>query len=148
MTEVEDEKMRKNYRLDEVTRLINTHKALLDEHITQQGESLKALVKATMNEESVMRNREDERIIASANKRMDALERILKSNLGTEIEKLVLRIESNRAEFLDTRDLHANKLLVLEEQMASTSQKIQDVTKNLNEKIEGFEKDTDEKRKQ
>ena len=35
MTEVEDEKTRKNNRLDEVTRLIQTHKTLLDEHIKQ-----------------------------------------------------------------------------------------------------------------
>mmetsp|Transcript_3485 Transcript_3485/g.3439 ORF Transcript_3485/g.3439 Transcript_3485/m.3439 type:complete len:86 (-) Transcript_3485:870-1127(-) len=33
MTEVDDEKTRKNNRLDEVNRLINTHKNLLDEHI-------------------------------------------------------------------------------------------------------------------
>lgn len=46
MTEVEDERVRKNNRLDEVTRLVQTHKNLLDEHITQQGESLKALLKA------------------------------------------------------------------------------------------------------
>lgn len=31
--EVEDERQRKNNRLDEVTRLINTHKSLLDEHV-------------------------------------------------------------------------------------------------------------------
>lgn len=46
MTEVEEEKARKNNRLDEVNRLIQTNKSLLDEHITQQGESLKALLKA------------------------------------------------------------------------------------------------------
>lgn len=32
-TEHEEEKARKNNRLDEVTRLIQTHKSLLDEHI-------------------------------------------------------------------------------------------------------------------
>lgn len=32
-SEHEDEKSRKNNRLDEVTRLIQTHKSLLDEHI-------------------------------------------------------------------------------------------------------------------
>ena len=31
--EFDDERMRKNNRLDEVTRLINTHKSLMDEHI-------------------------------------------------------------------------------------------------------------------
>lgn len=29
----DDERQRKNNRLDEVTRLINTHKSLLDEHV-------------------------------------------------------------------------------------------------------------------
>ncbi len=33
--DMEDERTRKNNRLDEVTRLITTHKNLLDEHIRQ-----------------------------------------------------------------------------------------------------------------
>ena len=37
VNEMEDERARKNNRLDEVTRLIQTHKNLLDEHIRQQG---------------------------------------------------------------------------------------------------------------
>ncbi len=35
VNEMEDERARKNNRLDEVTRLIQTHKNLLDEHIRQ-----------------------------------------------------------------------------------------------------------------
>src|SRR3569833_556594 len=35
MTDVEEEKVHKNNRFDEVSRLIQTHKILLDEHITQ-----------------------------------------------------------------------------------------------------------------
>jgi prophage tail gpP-like protein len=61
--ELDEERNRKNSRLDEVTRLINTHKGLLDEHVRQQGESLKALLKATLNEESAQRHREDDKII-------------------------------------------------------------------------------------
>lgn len=45
--EHEEEKARKNNRLDEVTRLIQTHKSLLDEHIQQQGESLRRCSKPT-----------------------------------------------------------------------------------------------------
>lgn len=35
MTEVDEERSRKNNRLDEVTRLVQTHKGLIDEHIKQ-----------------------------------------------------------------------------------------------------------------
>lgn len=52
-SELEEDKALKNNRFDEITRLIHTHKSLLDEHIQQQGESLKALLKANLNEESV-----------------------------------------------------------------------------------------------
>ncbi len=48
---MEDERPRKNKRLDEVTRLIQTQKNFLDEHIRQQGESMKPLLKANLNEE-------------------------------------------------------------------------------------------------
>jgi len=69
---------------------------------------LKALVKATMNEESVLRHREDEKIISTMNRRFDSIEKIVGGKLGEEVEKLVLKIETNRIEFTDLRDLHSN----------------------------------------
>ena len=82
--------MRKNNRLDEVTRLIITHKNLLDEHIRQQGESLKALMKANLNEESAQRHREDDKIIQIMNKRVEAVERMMESKMPEEVNRLVM----------------------------------------------------------
>ena len=112
--ELDDERTRKNNRLDEVTRLINTHKNLLDEHIRQQGESLKALLKANLNEESAQRHREDDRIIQIMNKRVEAVERLMDSKMPEEVNRLVMQIEKNRLEFLDSRDNLEKQIAVLE----------------------------------
>ena len=48
MSIFEEERSKKNFRLTEITNLIQHHKELTDEHIMQWGESLKALMKAKM----------------------------------------------------------------------------------------------------
>jgi hypothetical protein len=116
--ELDDERTRKNNRLDEVTRLINTHKNLLDEHIRQQGESLKALLKANLNEESAQRHREDDRIIQIMNKRVEAVERLMDSKMPEEVNRLIMQIEKNRLEFLDSRDNLEKQIAVLENKEA------------------------------
>ena len=100
-----------------MTRLINTHKNLLDEHIRQQGESLKALLKANLNEESAQRHREDDRIIQIMNKRVEAVERLMESKMPEEVNRLVMQIEKNRLEFLDSRDNMEKQIAVLETKM-------------------------------
>lgn len=45
-----------------------------------------------------------------ANKRFDAIEKLLEGRLGEEVEKLILRMETNRAEFIDIRDNHEGRL--------------------------------------
>jgi hypothetical protein len=45
-----------------------------------------------------------------ANKRFDALEKMFLGKLGEEVNRLVMHIETNRAEFIDTRDSHENRL--------------------------------------
>lgn len=86
----------------------------MDEHIRQQGESLKALLKANLNEESASRHREDDRIIQIMNKRVDALERLLESKMPEEVNRLVMMIEKNRLEFLDSRDNTEKQITLIE----------------------------------
>ncbi len=43
-----------------------------------------------------------------ANKRFDALEILLEGRLGAEVEKLILKIDMNRTEFVKVRDSHDN----------------------------------------
>lgn len=45
-----------------------------------------------------------------ANKRFDALEKLFEGKIGEEVNKLIMRIEMNRAEFIDLRDGHENRL--------------------------------------
>ena len=70
-----------------------------------------------MNEESAQRNREDEKIIQIMNKRVDAMERYLESKMPEEINRLVMLIDKNRLEFLDSRDDHSKMIEKLESQL-------------------------------
>jgi hypothetical protein len=122
--DIDDERTRKNNRLDEVTRLINTHKSLLDEHVRQQGESLKALLKANLNEESAQRHREDDKIIQIMNKRIEAMERYLENKVPEESNRLLMLIEKNRLEYLDSRDNHDKAIAQLEAKILNPSSSI------------------------
>jgi len=82
----------------------------LDEHIRQQGESLKALMKAIQNEESANRHKEDEKIIALLTKKFDTLDKYLEAKFSEEANRMIVRIDTNRAEFLKVRDSHDNQL--------------------------------------
>ena len=123
--EMDEERARKNNRLDEVTRLVNTHRGLLDEHIRQQAESLKALLKANLNEEAANRHREDDKIIQIMNKRVEALERVFDSRLPEEHTKLTMVLEKNRLEFLDAKDDHDKMLKAVDQKQQAFEQQLQ-----------------------
>lgn len=106
--EFEEDKSKKNYRLDEVTKLINVNKSLMDEHVTQQGESLKAFLKAHLNEEAQYRNREDEKILSILNKRFEIMDKYLEGKFKEEELKMIMKIDTNLTECHKTRDLQAN----------------------------------------
>lgn len=61
-----------------------------------------------MNEESVNRHKEDEKIIALITKRLDALDKYLEAKFPEEANKLILKIDTNRMEFIDVRDRQEN----------------------------------------
>ncbi|CDW91573.1 UNKNOWN [Stylonychia lemnae] len=147
-SEYEEEKARKNGRLDEVTRLIQTHKSLLDEHIQQQGESLKALLKANLNEESVHRHREDEKILALIAKNNEILQKYLEAKFSEEAEKMIVRIDTNRMEFINVRDKHDNHLNLLDEKLAQNKEKIDELDKRVSDKLEGFDQLSKEEQEQ
>ena len=74
LNQFEEERSRKNFRLQEITNLIEHHKELTNEHINQLGESLKALLKAKISSEQAELRHDMEETTASLNKRIDALE--------------------------------------------------------------------------
>lgn len=79
---------------------------------------MKALLKANLNEEAVHRHKEDEKIIALITKRFDTLDKYLEAKFGEEANKMILKIDTNRAEFVDVRDKHDNQLNLLNEKLA------------------------------
>lgn len=102
---------------------------------------MKALLKANQNEESAIRIRENEKIVNMANKRFDALEKLLEGRLGEEANKIIMQMETNRTEFIACRDSHENKLKTLEEKMDTNSTKLNDIDKTLKEKLDKFSDD-------
>jgi hypothetical protein len=114
----------------------------LDEHIQQQGESLKALLKANQNEESANRHREDEKIIALIGKKFDTLDKYLEAKFSEEANKMIVRIDTNRSEFLKVRDKHENQLELLTEKLTQNQDKITELDKRVSDKLDAFDKES------
>jgi gas vesicle protein len=75
------------------------------------------------------------------NKRFDSMEKILEARLGEEVNKLILKIDMNRAEFIDVRDNHDNKLMVLEERTIQINDKFTTLQKIVNDQLERLEEE-------
>jgi hypothetical protein len=65
-------------------------------------------LKSHLNEESVQRHKEDEKIIALIGKKFDTLDKYLEAKFSEEAQKMILKVDTNRAEFIDVRDKHDN----------------------------------------
>ena len=70
----EDDRKMKNIRFQEVFHLIDSNKQLLNEHIAQQFESLKALTKAFVKKEVAERSNSDSSILDQVNRRLEGLD--------------------------------------------------------------------------
>ena len=99
MTIFEDERSKKNFRMNEITNLIQHHKELTDEHIMQWGESLKALLKAKVTQEFTETRRELEQVTESLNQRSDSLQTIMEARLNLESEKQGSKIDSYLSQY-------------------------------------------------
>lgn len=94
MTLFEDERSKKNFRISEISNLIQHHKELTDEHIMQWGESLKALLKAKVTTEFTETRRELEQVTESLNQRVDSLQRTMESRISLENDKQNSKIDA------------------------------------------------------
>ena len=54
------------------------------------------------------------------NKRVEAVERLMDSKMPEEVNRLVMQIEKNRLEFLDSRDNLEKQIAVLENKEAAS----------------------------
>ena len=95
----EEERSKKNFRINELTNLIQHHKELTDEHIMQWGESLKALLKAKVTQEFTETRKELEQVTENLNKRSDSLQTIMEARLNLESEKQGSKIDAYLSQY-------------------------------------------------
>jgi hypothetical protein len=81
----EDDRKLKNIRFQEVFHLMESNKNLINEHIAQQFESQKALMKAFVNKEVAERTVGDNSILSQLNKRLDGIDHLFDSKLKDEV---------------------------------------------------------------
>jgi hypothetical protein len=82
----EDDRKIKNIRFQEVFHLMDSNKNLINEHLGQQFEALKALTKAFVNKEVAERMVGDESILGNINKRLDGIDTLFDSKLKDEVK--------------------------------------------------------------
>ena len=143
--ELEDEKRIRSHRLNDITDLVETTKNMLNEHVTQQIESVKALTKAVYNKENAERHRADETMSIALGQRLDAVDKMLTSRLTDEIEKMNVRVETHRAEFVEVRDNHEERLQQVHTKSNENRDMIQENEKNTKEALYKMERDCAEK---
>ena len=78
---LDDDKRFKNIRFQEVFNMMDSNKSLINEHIGQQFETLKALMKAFVSKEVAERTVGDQSILSQVNKRLDGIDSNLESKL-------------------------------------------------------------------
>lgn len=78
---IEEDRRMKNVRFQEVFTLIDSTKDLLDEHIGQQFEALRALMRAHVNKEVAERTQGDSSILGQINKRLDGIDDMFNGKL-------------------------------------------------------------------
>jgi hypothetical protein len=92
----EDDRKLKNIRFQEVFHLIDTNKQLLNEHIAQQFESLKALTRAFVNKEVAERTSEDNSILSQVNKRLDGFDQVFDAKIKKDIKTMTEEIKEQQ----------------------------------------------------
>lgn len=82
----EDDRKMKNIRFQEVFHLMESNKNLVNEHIGQQFEALKALTRAYVAKEVAERSHGDESVMSQINRRLDGMDTQFKNLLNDEIK--------------------------------------------------------------
>ena len=91
----EDDRKMKNIRFSEVFHLIDSNKQLLNEHIAQQFESLKALTRAFVNKEVAERASGDNSILSQVNKRLDGFDAVFDAKIKGDIREMTRQLQEN-----------------------------------------------------
>ena len=94
----EDDRKLKNLRFQEVFHLIDSNKQLLNEHISQQFESLKALTRAFVNKEIAERMSGDNIVMAEVNKRLDGFDQVFDAKIKKDMKQVFEEMTGNTKE--------------------------------------------------
>ena len=92
----EEDRHMKNIRFQEVFNLIESNKNLVNEHIGQQFEKLKALMKAYTNQEIAERIEGDNSLMALIQKRLDGMDNLFDAKLKDEIQIMNDKIKEQK----------------------------------------------------
>lgn len=99
----EDDRKLKNIRFQEVFHLLESTKNLLNEHIAQQFESQKALIKAFVNKEVAERTSGDNSILEKFNKRLEGLDALFGSKLKDEVAIMTEKLKEQSEKIEEER---------------------------------------------
>ena len=117
---------------------------MIDEHVQQSAESLKALLKASLNEEAVTRIREDQKLLDLLGKRVDIVEKYVGERVGETEGRLVMRMDGHRAEWVENRDKVDNRVGMLEERTGKVGERVGRVETLVGEQLEELNKNSEE----
>ena len=86
--------------------LIESNKNLVNEHIQQQFESLKAVLKSHMAKEVAERIQGDTQVLTQVNKRLEGIDRLFDSKLKDEVGAMMERMGQQAREMREDRELN------------------------------------------
>ena len=125
---------------------MQSYKGLLDEHVKHQAESIRALLRASINRETAERHLENERLTKMCKKLVDAAQLNVESQLGQEVEKLIMRIEMNKTEFTLLRDKHESRLQHLHQKTNMLQDKVQKLMESVFGKLEANKEEVEKEK--
>lgn len=134
---IEAEKRQRNERIGEISALMDSNKNLINEHIRNQVDSLRSLIKALVGKESSERNKEYENIMRILSARIESVEKAAMNKIKEETEKTEVRLETFKTNFDALKEKHEKHLDVHDSAIEENSQNIND---HYQEHRESFEK--------
>jgi hypothetical protein len=128
-------------RIQELNHLLDSTKNLLNEHIRNQIDSLRALTKALISKESSERMKSHEEIMKTLSMRIEAQEKMLRNKIDEEVERLNVTISTFKDEFKAMEEATEKHFDVVDSQLEENSQLISDHYEEHKEAIFNLEKD-------
>ena len=138
---LENETRQRNERIKEISVLMESNKNLANEHIRNQIDSLRSLMKALVNKESSERNKEYENIMKILSTRIESVETSSNNLIKEETEKMNVKMDTFKTEFEALKESHTKHLNIHDAAIEENSQNISDHYQEHSERISNLERD-------